>query len=62
MSRTHFRMNPHFIVTWMSKKSLLETGAISDFLSDCSGKRTYNYLVRKRTLNYLAKLGLIPIV
>ena len=43
-------------------KSLLETGPISDFLSDCSGKQTYNYLVRKRTLNHLAKLGLIPIV
>ena len=27
MSRTRFRVNPHSIVTWMSRNSLLETGA-----------------------------------
>ena len=27
-------------------------------LSDCSGTRTHNYIVRKRTLNHLAKLPL----
>ena len=26
-------------------------------LSDCTGTRTHNYLVRKQTLNHLAKLG-----
>ena len=27
-----------------------------DVLSDCNGTRTHNHLVRKRTLNHLAKL------
>ena len=31
MSRTRFRVNPHSIVAWMSRKSLLETGTISEF-------------------------------
>ena len=26
MSRTHFRVNPHSIVAWMSRNSLLEAG------------------------------------
>ena len=26
-------------------------------LSDCNGTRTHNHLIRKRTLNYLAKLA-----
>ena len=29
-----------------------------DTVSDCNGSRTHNHLVRKRTLNYLAKLAL----
>ena len=29
MSRTHFRVNPHSIVAWMSRNSLLEAGAKS---------------------------------
>ena len=29
MSRTRFRVNPHSIVTWMSRNALLETGAIN---------------------------------
>ena len=37
----------------MSRNSLLETGAISEVLSDCNGTRTYNHAVRKRTLNHL---------
>ena len=41
---------------WMNVKEHLETGAISEVLSDCNGIRTYNHLVRKRTLNYLMKL------
>ena len=28
ISRTRFRVNPHYIVAWMSRNSLLETGAI----------------------------------
>ena len=30
MSRTCLRVNPHSIVVWMSRNSLLETGAISE--------------------------------
>ena len=30
-------------------------------LSDCNGTRTRNHLVRKRTLNHLAKLGSSPL-
>ena len=30
MSCTHFRMNPHSMFPWMSRNSLLETGAISE--------------------------------
>ena len=31
MSRTRIKVNPHSIVAWMSRNSLLETGAISEF-------------------------------
>ena len=41
----------------MSRNSLLETGAKSEVLSDCNGTRTHNHLIRKRTLNHLAKLA-----
>ena len=30
---------------------------INDYDGDCNGPRTHNHLVRKRTLNYLAKLA-----
>ena len=30
MSRTHFGVNPHSIVAWMSRNSLLETDAMSE--------------------------------
>ena len=30
MSRTRFRVNPHSIVAWMSRNSLLEAGAKSE--------------------------------
>ena len=30
MSRTRFRVNPHSIVAWMSRNSLLETAAKSE--------------------------------
>ena len=29
-------------------------------LSDCNGTRTHNHVVRKRTLNHLAKLAILP--
>ena len=40
----------------MSRKSLLEAEAISEVLSDSNEIRTNNHLVRKGTLNHLAKL------
>ena len=40
----------------MLRTSLLEAGAISEVLSDSNEIRTHNQLVRKRTLNHLAKL------
>ena len=55
VSRTRFRVNLHSVVTWMSRNPLLQTGAISKVLSDSNGIRTHNHLVRKLTLNHLAK-------
>ena len=49
MPRTRFSVNPHSIVDWMSKNSLLETGAYLKFKwqqRDSSPK----HLFRKRTL------------
>ena len=57
MSRTRFRVNPHSIVAWMSRNSLLEAGAKFWNLSDCNWTRTHNHLVHKPTLNHLAKLA-----
>ena len=42
MSRTHFGVNQHSVVAWMSGNSLRETGVISKVLSDCNGNLTYN--------------------
>ena len=55
MSRTRFRVNPPSIVAWMSRNSLLEAGVKSEV--DSNWTRTQNHLVRKRTLNHLAKLA-----
>ena len=49
MSHTRFRVNPHSIVSWMSRNEIRS-------LSDCNWTRTHNHLVHKRTLNYLAKM------
>ena len=60
MSRASFRVNLHSIDAWMPRNSLLKAGKrLSDSLSDSNGIRTHNYLVRKRTLNHLAKLALV---
>ena len=42
MSRTRFRVNPHSIVAWMSRNSLLEAGM-------------EDHLGRKQALNHLAQ-------
>ena len=57
MSRTRFIVNIHSIVAWMSWNSLLKTDTISDVLNDNNGIQIHSHLVRKRTLNHLAKLA-----
>ena len=37
MSRTRFRVNPHPIVAWMSRNSLLEVGAKSEIKVTATG-------------------------
>ena len=54
MTHTRFRVNPHSMVTWMSRNSLLE--AETWRLSDCNWTWTQNHLVVNWTLNHLAKL------
>ena len=54
MSHTHFRVNLYSIVAWMSRNSLLETGAKFKWLQQDWNPQP---LVRKRTLNHLAKLA-----
>ena len=41
----------------MSKNSLIETGLISEVLSDSNQIRNYNQLARKRTLTYLVEMA-----
>ena len=56
MSHACFRVNLHSVVIWMPRRPLLETGTISELsLSDYNGIWTHNHLVRKRTLDNLAK-------
>ena len=38
-------------------KTPLNKVPLLNILSDCNGIRTHNHLVRKRTLNHLAKLA-----
>ena len=52
MSRTRFRVNPHFIVAWMSRN---RHGIWS--LSDCNGTPTHNQLISKQTHSHLVKLA-----
>ena len=54
MTHTRFRVNPHSMVTWMSRNSLLEAEIWR--LSDCNWTWTQNHLVVNWTLNHLAKL------
>ena len=56
MSRTSFRVNLHSI-TWLNFKELLARSRSNIWsLSDSNGIRSYNHLVRKRTLHHLGKL------
>ena len=54
MSRTRFRVNLHSTVAWMSRQSLIETGAISGIYMATMG---FDHFVCKWTLNHLAKLA-----
>ena len=56
MSRTRFRVNPHY--SWLNVKEFLTRSRHKIWtLSNCNWTRTHNHLVRKRTLNHLAKLA-----
>ena len=57
MSRTSFRANPYSIVTLNVKELLARTRHHIWGLTDSNEIRTHNQLVRKRTLNHLAKLA-----
>ena len=57
MSRTSFRVNPHSIVCLNVREVLARSRGHIWSLSDSNVIRTHNHLVRKWTLNYLAKLA-----
>ena len=56
MPRTSFRVNLHSVVCLNVKELLARSRRHIWSLSDSNVIRTYNHLVRKRTLNHLAKL------
>ena len=57
MSLLSFRMNTHSIVCLNVKELLAQSRQHILSLSDSNMIQTHNHLVRKRTLNYLAKLA-----
>ena len=60
MSSTRFRVNPHY--SWLNVKEFLTRSRHKIWtLSDCNWTRTHNHLLRKRTLNHLAKLAILEI-
>ena len=57
-SRMRFRVSPLYSCLNMSRKGLLAWSRPKIWsLSDCNWTRTHNHLIRKRTLNHLAKLA-----
>ena len=56
MSHTSFTVNPHSLAFLNVKELLARRRRHIWSLSDSNGIRTHNHLVRKRTLNHLAKL------
>ena len=56
MSHTHFRVNLHYVVAWLSRNSLLETHAISEVYVTATGFEPTTTDFVKRTLNQLANL------
>ena len=57
MSRTSFRVNPHSIVYLNVKELFARSMRPIWGLSDSNETRIHNHLVRKPTLNHLAKLA-----
>ena len=57
MSRTSFRVNPHYIVCLNVMEVLAESRRHIWSLRDFNNFRTHNHLVRKRTLDHLSKLA-----
>ena len=57
MPRTSFRVNPHSIVCLNVKERLAQSRRHIWSLTDSNRIQTLNHLVRKRTLNHLAKLA-----
>ena len=57
MSRRRFRVNPHYVASWMSRNSLdnNEKNYFSD-LSDSNEFCTHIHLIRKHALNHLHNL------
>ena len=55
MSPTSFRVNPHSIVCLNVKELLAWSRRSIWSLSDSNGIQTHNHLIRKQTLNHLAK-------
>ena len=62
MSRTSSRMNLHAIVCLNVKELLARSMRQIWSLSDSNAIRALNHLLRKRTLNHLAKLSIWPFV
>ena len=58
MPSTSFTVNLHSIVCLNIKELLARSRRHIRSLSDSNGIRTHNQLVRKRTLNQLAKLAI----
>ena len=61
MSRRSFRVNLHSIVCLKIKELFARSRHHIWNLSDSSGIRTHNHLVRKRTLNHLVKVAIFDI-
>ena len=61
MSRKRFRVNLHSIVCLNVKELLARSTCHIWSLSDSNVIRTHNHLVRKRTLNHLAKLAVCSV-
>ena len=59
---SHMRLEwINILSAWMSKNSLLETGGISEGLSNCNRIQTQYHLLLQQTLNHLPKLAEVKV-